>query len=171
MSESDFGIPDLAIARCERDCIEIVARRGQESAVAEQIAGALALGPTRWLVLAERGGAAALLDRLDEQLGGKATLIDQSSVYVTFEVCGPAAREALARLCRLDLHPTAFPLHHAARTLMAQIPVITHFADARPCFALYVPMTLSESFAEHLLIVSKAFGITTITDERPPYED
>ena len=168
MLEPDLVAMPVAIARCERDCIEIVARRGQESAVAEQIAGALALGPTRWLVLAERGGAAALLDRLDEQLGGKATLIDQSSVYVTFEVCGPAAREALARLCRLDLHPKTFALHAAARTLMAQVPVIIHFADARPCFALYVPMTLSESFAEHLLIASKAFGITTITDERPP---
>ena len=166
MSESDFGIPDLAIARCERDCIEIVARRGQESAVAEQIAGALALRPSRWLMVAERGGAEALLDGLGEQLAGKATLIDQSSVYVTFEVCGPAAREALARLCRLDLHPKTFALHAAARTLMAQVPVIIHLADAQPTFALYVPMTLAQSFAEHLLIASKAFGVTTITDER-----
>ena len=167
MSESDFGIPDLAIARCERDCIEIVARRGQESAVAEQIAGALALGSTRWLVLAKPGEADALFDRLSRELAGKATLIDQSSVYVTFEVCGPAAREALARLCRLDLHPKTFALHAAARTLMAQVPVIIHFADARPCFALYVPVTLAQSFGEHLLIISKAFGVTTITDERP----
>ena len=166
MSESDFGIPDLAIARCERDCIEIVARLGEADVVAARLGGALALGPARWLVVAERGGADALLDGLDEQLAGKAALIDQSSFYVTFEVCGPAAREALARLCRLDLHPKAFPLHHAARTLMAQVPVIIHFADARPCFALYVPVTLAQSFGEHLLIVSEAFGVTTITDER-----
>ena len=162
--------PDLAIERCERDCIEIVARRGETNSVAEQLEGALAIGPDRWLVFIGRDEATALFDRLSDALAGKAAVIDQSSAYVTFRVSGISARAALARLCRLDLHPKAFARHQAARTLMAQVPVILYRMDdvsgGEPCFALHIPITLAKSFGEHLVIAARSFGVTSISDER-----
>ena len=158
--------PDLMIERRERDCIEVVALHGAESAVAAQLDGPLPLGPSRWLMMAGYGEADSLSGRLSQELAGTAAVIDQSSAYVTFRVSGVSAREALARLCRLDLHPKVFAPGHAARTLMAQMPVIIHLIDAQACFELHVPMTLARSFSEHLLIAARSFGVTAISDER-----
>lgn len=43
---------------------------------------------------------------------------DQTDVWVILEVDGPHVRDGLERICPLDLHPEAFSIGSAARTVM-----------------------------------------------------
>lgn len=81
-----------------------------------------------------------------------------SSAFVVLRVCGPAMREALAALCRLDLHPSALPPGRATRTPMAQVPVLVACVDPAPAYDLVVPATLARSVTEALLQAAAPHG-------------
>ena len=53
-----------------------------------------------------------------EQLSGAGYTTDQTDSWVVLEVSGPDTLAALERICPLDLHPDAFPVDAAARTVM-----------------------------------------------------
>jgi len=59
-----------------------------------------------------------------EQLGGAAYTTDQTDVWVALGLSGPKARRALERICMLDLHPNAFAVDDAARTVMEHLGVL-----------------------------------------------
>jgi len=59
-----------------------------------------------------------------EKLKGKAYTTDQTDVWVALEISGARCRDALERICPLDLHPDAFGVDQAARTVMEHLGVL-----------------------------------------------
>lgn len=84
--------------------------------------------------------------------------LDRSSALVPLIVAGPAAREALARLCRLDLDPRRFPVGHAATTVMAQVGVTIARLHAAPVFLLLTPPTTARHLRTALGHAAHSFG-------------
>lgn len=58
------------------------------------------------------------------KLKGKAYTTDQTDVWAGLEISGARCREALERICPLDLHPEAFAVDRAARTVMEHLGVL-----------------------------------------------
>ena len=57
-------------------------------------------------------------------VSGTAWLTDQSDSHAMLRLQGPRAREALERICPLDLHPGSFAVDAAARTVMEHLGVL-----------------------------------------------
>ncbi len=151
------GVPGTTLAERLTTLHEISARRGQAGPLGLPPMGrsaplwggtALPVAPGTCLVV---GGAPPALPR------EVAAVVDQSGGFVVLHFAGPDAAEALARICRLDLHETAFPDGAVARTPMAQVPVILHRAGPT-AYELVVPATLAVSFTHALLNAAIGFG-------------
>ncbi len=86
--------------------------------------GALAwMSPDELLVMCPYADAPARTTELREALGTlHALAVNVSNARAVFRMSGPGAREALAKLCPLDLSPAAFPPGTFRRTRLAQIP-------------------------------------------------
>lgn len=56
-------------------------------------------------------------------VGDALYLTDQTDTLCALELSGPGARAALERICPLDLHPTAFAVDDATRTVMEHLGV------------------------------------------------
>ncbi|WP_448950944.1 2Fe-2S iron-sulfur cluster-binding protein [Labrys neptuniae] len=126
------------------------------------LAGALkilSLGPGDWLVLDEHGRPGGLAVSLSHAVGACASVVDLSSAFGVLRLSGAKASTALAKLCRLDLHPRVFEPGHAARTLMAQIPVLLHQVSDEPAYDLLAPSTLAQAFAETLVESAAEYGL------------
>ncbi len=132
------------------------------AAVEAQGLTAIGLAPQTWRILAAAGEPGALFARIRPAIarpeGAPASLVDVGDGLATLALEGPAAREALVRLCRLDLHPSRFMPGQAAQTVMAQIPALIWQIDATPRYALAVPLTLAQSFAHALIEACRPFG-------------
>ena len=61
---------------------------------------------------------------VDKATGGAFWSTDQTDVWCALEITGPMVREALARLCPLDLHPEVFQADHMGRTTMEHMGAI-----------------------------------------------
>ena len=59
-----------------------------------------------------------------ERLKGAVYTTDQTDVWVALALSGPNTRRALERICPIDLHPEAFGVGHAARTVMEHLGVL-----------------------------------------------
>lgn len=59
-----------------------------------------------------------------DKLGGHVYTTDQTDVWVGLEISGPSSRAALERICPLDLHPDAFAMDDAQRTVMEHLGVL-----------------------------------------------
>jgi heterotetrameric sarcosine oxidase gamma subunit len=170
----------LRLTESRFDALTVTARRGaahQVRAAAQTVYGfdlplpgrivhrapitALGLTPIKWLILSAADGAstAARHGQLAAALQPSAIVVDTGHGQVVFVVSGAPARVALAKICRLDLHPAVFTPDHNAQTIMAQIPVTLWQIDLTPCFALAVPLTFAQSFAMTLLTIGAEFGI------------
>lgn len=58
------------------------------------------------------------------RLEGAAYTTDQTDVWVALGLSGAGARRALERICTIDLHPNAFGVDDAARTVMEHLGVL-----------------------------------------------
>jgi len=65
-----------------------------------------------------------------DKLGDAVYLTDQSDTWCALSLTGPGARAALERICPIDLHPDAFAVGHAARTVMEHLGTIVLRTDA-----------------------------------------
>ncbi len=85
----------------------------------------LGLQPQQWFVLFEQSAEqSAPLTVIKDQLGDTAYCTDQSDSWVSLEVSGPLAINALERICPIDLHLAVFPVGTVARTSMEHLSVI-----------------------------------------------
>jgi sarcosine oxidase subunit gamma len=85
---------------------------------------------------------------LDADLTGRARTIDVSDAWVLFDVAGAKAREALATMVPIDLHPDSFGPGDAAATYAAHVSVlIWRHAGG---FTLGCLRSYAGSFAHHL---------------------
>ena len=171
----------VTLQELDSSIVEIVARRRRADAVAAAfqatfgaappppgraaLAGGsalVAIAPDDWLVLGSPGAPGEAATRLATSFAGDALVADQSAGYATLRVGGQAARAALAKGCRVDLHPRAFGPLRVARSPIAQVPTILLQLDGAPRFDLLVPSPLARSFAHFLLESAAEFGCSVL---------
>jgi sarcosine oxidase subunit gamma len=165
--------PAVTLAACAADVIELAALRGRASELgalageggarlaalgrSEQSHSQLTLGvrPERWLLLGPPGSLP--IGTWQERCAGPGTAVDLSSALAAFHLAGPAAREVLARGCRLDLDPEAFPSGYAAATMMAQVSTV--LAALPSGLLLLTPSSTARHFRDWLASSAKPFGL------------
>jgi heterotetrameric sarcosine oxidase gamma subunit len=119
---------------------------------------AFRIAPRRWWLI-EDGGREAAATALAEALAGRAALTDLSHARSVLRLAGPASREVLAGLCRIDLHPQALPAGRVVQTALGQVAALIHAVDDEPCFDLYLPRSLAGSGLAAVLDVAAGFGV------------
>jgi heterotetrameric sarcosine oxidase gamma subunit len=150
----------LHLSERQCDIVEVAAFRDQTEQVRAQLPReCLHIAPNRWLVAASRSTPGALAANLASNLGTIAAIADQSGGTHVLRLRGVHVRDALAKICRLDLAPEAFAVGNCARTIMAQIPVLVSRPELVSTFDLFVPVTLAHAFVEHLLRTAAEYGI------------
>jgi sarcosine oxidase subunit gamma len=82
-------------------------------------------------------------------LKGAAYTTDQTDVWVALEISGPKARDALGRICPIDLHDHAFAVMDVARTTMEHLGVIILRTDEE-CWRLFSASSSARSFLHAL---------------------
>jgi len=168
----------LRWGRCPADIVEIAARRDGTAAV-EALAVrrdwplpalghclaapgriSISVRPGRWLLMsvpAAPGDAAAAWER---DCSGLAAVVDLSSGLTALWLEGAAWREALARGCRLDLHPGMFPPGRAAATIIAQVAAFPVALSSG--VLLLTPSTTARHFSEWLAHTAAPFGLEAL---------
>lgn len=80
------------------------------------------MSPDEALLICPVSEAADLLSTLEGAFTDQfATIVDVSDARTMFEVAGPGAREALAKLTPADMHPESFAPGEMRRTRLAQV--------------------------------------------------
>jgi heterotetrameric sarcosine oxidase gamma subunit len=164
--------PGFTFARCVADVLELAALREGASKLQALAADAgvrlaalgrserthphLTLGvrPRRWLLLGPR--ASLPWATWQARSAGLGAAVDMSSALAAFHLAGPAARAVLARGCRVDLDPEAFPSGHAAATIMAQVSTIV--AALPSGLLLLTPSSTARHVGDWLTSSAKPFG-------------
>ncbi len=120
---------------------------------------ALWMQPRGWMLMAPWQGEGALAGRL-APLASWARLTDQSHGRVVMVLSGPAWRDLLARLCRLDLHPRVFSPGCVVTTPLGAVQVtLRATAEGAELFCL---ATLAEETMELLQLAGAEFGVRVV---------
>ena len=165
----------LLISQHRVDIAQLIARAGETDAVLAAVhselhlklpepgfasshseAMAIWIAPDTWLAMRPRG--ADLASAVRNACGDAAGVVDQSCGKTVLRVSGGRARDALAKGCRIDLHPRAFGPGRAAVTPIAHVHGIVVQLDVTPTFDVIVPSTFSEHVFEWLCISAAEFG-------------
>jgi len=123
------------------------------------------LGPEEWLLLCPPDGEGALLESLGGALSGfPHQLVDATDQHTIIELVGPAARDTLAKLTTLDLHPRHFQAGQVAGSLFGyvQATLLQTAADdatGGPAFRLLVRWSQADYLYELLLDAGREFGV------------
>ena len=179
VKESAAGLTMAELSDFE--LVQVMARRGQWSGVAQACAegygksapakpqavsaeGALLIwsGPDQFLVLSRRGEGSAM-ERARLAFAGMASLSEQSDGRSLLRISGARARDMLAKVCSLDLHPAVFPVGSAAATSIDHTSVNLwrgEDAGGEAVFHLLVFATFAESLWHTLLDSGAEYGIT-----------
>jgi heterotetrameric sarcosine oxidase gamma subunit len=170
------GDEAVTLGSCAMDVVQVAALRGRAGELERlaasrgvqlpalgQIAIAsdhLALGarPERWLILTARAAPGAATAGWLADCSGVATVVDLSSGLSAFNLTGSVVPEVLARGCRLDLNPQAFPAQRTAVTIMAQVSVIV--AALHSSWLLLTPSSTARHFHEWLVSAAQPFGLS-----------
>ncbi|HYM29383.1 MAG TPA: sarcosine oxidase subunit gamma family protein [Steroidobacteraceae bacterium] len=174
-----MSAPEVTLASCACDVVEVSALRGLNAGVAACVAargvtlprvgqlmrasGTLALGcrPGRTLLLSAPAAPGAAATRWGETCGAQAAAVDLSSALSVLHLGGGALREALARGCRLDLDPDLFPAGRVAATIIAQVATI--LAALPGGMLVLTPSSTARHWREWLAAAARPFGY----QERP----
>jgi len=83
------------------------------------------------LILCDHAAADGIVDDLERALAGEHFIaVNVSDARVMFRVTGPGAREALAKVAPVDLHPESFRPGEMRRTRLAQVAGAIWLSDA-----------------------------------------
>ena len=61
------------------------------------------MGPDQWMISAPMASHELLADQLKEQLGDAASVTEQTSAWVVFDITGPAVMDAVELLCAVPI--------------------------------------------------------------------
>jgi sarcosine oxidase, subunit gamma len=168
-------MPGVRLAACPADVVELAAYRARRPDFEQLTAAhgvtlpaagrcaarntrlALSVRPGRWLLLTPPALPGSTAARWSEALTGLGAALDLSGALAALLLAGPAVREMLARGCRLDLRPEAFPTGSAAATIMVQVPVTLAALGAG--VLILTPATTARHLHEWLLETSAPFGL------------
>ena len=166
----------LALARCLADVLELGARRDGAERLREDFAAqgtalprpgqsqrtanglVLAVRPQRWLLVLPPAASGRAAAQWQERTARSAFTVELSAGLRAFFVSGAAAREVLARGCRLDLADGRFPPGSAAATIVAQLAVV--IAALPRGLLLLTPSSTARHFSEWLHSTARPFGLT-----------
>lgn len=82
------------------------------------------------LILCDHGDANAVVAGLEAALAGEHFLAaNVSDARAMFRVAGPCAREVVAKVAPVDLHPDSFKSGEMRRTRLAQVPAAIWLSD------------------------------------------
>lgn len=181
-SAAGLGMAELG----DFELVQVMARRGQWGAVAQactegygrtppakpqavEAEGAVLIwsGPDQFLVLSGRTDGSAL-EKARLAFAGVASLSEQSDGRSLIRISGPRARDMLAKVCSLDLHPAVFPVGAAAATSIDHTPVnLWRGKDGNAgdrggeaVFYLLIFATFAESLWHTLLDSGAEYGIS-----------
>ena len=114
------GAPD-DVATALEDVLGIAAPAGPPTSAADERARIVWLGPDQWLLIISSGDAADIAGKLSGALEGRHhQVVDVSSYYTTIEIKGARARDLLAKVAIIDLHPRAFRPGDAVASVFAK---------------------------------------------------
>ncbi len=181
LMEGDAGLSMVEFGDFE--LMQVMARRGTWSATGQackeaygqaaparpqavEADGALLIwsGPDQFLVLSARtAGGNSAMGTARSAFAGMASLSEQSDGRSLIRVTGPRARDMLAKVCSLDLHPAVFPDGAAAATSIDHTSVnLWRGQDdgGAAVFYLLVFSTFAESLWHTLLDSGAEYGVT-----------
>lgn len=167
--------------RSNLELVTLVARKGQEGALAARMeaayglrlpggpkrmvsgpVAALGTGPQAWLVTREASPGAergTLAEELVQTLGSLAAVTDQTSGYATLRISGPRARDTFAKGLDIDLHPRAFGPGDAAVTACSHIGVTLWQLDDAPTYEIAMFRSMAGSFWHWLSDSAAEYGL------------
>jgi sarcosine oxidase subunit gamma len=108
------------------------------------------MGPDEWMLVAEASEAREREIQAREALSGiHHQLVDVSDYYTIIEVAGSKARELLAKLTTLDLHPRAFRVGMVAGSVFGRAnAMIWQTADdgsaSGPEFSVFIRWSMAD---------------------------
>ena len=120
------------------------------------------LGPDEFLVVGAPGTDESLKTSLEKGLEGTHHQIaDVSDYYTTISVTGSFARDALARLSTLDLHPRSLKTGAAISSMFAKAQAVMHVreGDRGETFDLYVRWSMASYLWALLLEAARVKGV------------
>jgi sarcosine oxidase subunit gamma len=117
------------------------------------------VAPRRWWLVLAQDRSSDLEARLAAAVTDGAARTDLSHARTVVRLGGPASREVLEKLCRIDLHPRAFPAGRIAQTPLGQVAALIHALDDVPGFDLYLPRSLARSAVESMIDAAAEFGL------------
>ena len=155
------------VARQNTTSVQVLAFKNQHAATAEALTKALGIeasttpgvcnskdntqvvwnGPNQWMVISEGDGADALLETVQNAVGEKAAVVDQSHGRVGLRISGEHARYIMQKNCALDLHPRSFGPGSAAQTMVAHVGALVIQVDDQPAYDMFVNRSFARSFA------------------------
>lgn len=164
--------------------IALLARRGTVAALVERCRGfgivlpvtprrvvgrdhvVLWTGPGQWQVQAVAGEAERLLG-LFASLSALCSTVVLDDSRIVLSVGGPRAREALAKVLTLDLHPRAFQPGEAAVTVAGGMSVVVSRREEQDVFDCAVPRSFALDFWTWLAASAAEYGVATATVKTP----
>lgn len=118
-----LGGEDAALAAIRKGYGADLPAPGKSTTAQEDGATLLRLAPDQAFILFHRAEPDAETI-VAGRIGDTAYLTDQTDTWCALELSGPRARTALERICPLDIHPDAFAVGDAARTVMEHLGTI-----------------------------------------------
>ena len=113
------------------------------------------------MVFTSPGARESVAEALEEQLSGRAHMIDLTSAWAGIGVIGPRATEALARIVDLDLDPERFPDGACAQAKGAEVHTLIIRGDVSGEWGcqLYVTRDYGEYMWESLIHGGRGVGV------------
>ncbi len=159
------------VNRLNTTSVQVLAFKNQHSAVAGALSSAVGLeaatipgvcnsdgttqvawnGPNQWMVVSEGDAAEGLLGKIQNAVGDKAGVVDQSHGRVGLRLSGENARIVIQKNCALDVHPRSFGPGSCALTTIAHIGALIIQVDNAPTYDLFVNRSFARSFADSIV--------------------
>ena len=168
-------------ARPRVSLASVMARKGQHDALSLNVREAFGLnlpvspmgvtdgstafvwaGPGHWLAVAENDDPLTFEARLRARLQSCASICGLSDGRSIIRICGPNARDALAKIVPIDLHPREFAPGHAAVTLAGHIGIHLWQIDAIPSYDIVMFRSFAAALWQSLIESSEEFGLAVI---------
>jgi heterotetrameric sarcosine oxidase gamma subunit len=161
--EAGWRMASLAARQGQGTAVAAVMREVVELPMAPRHAGgsgldALWAGPEQWLVLAP-AAALSLEQELRPRLGGIASVAEQGDGRVMLHLSGSRARDVMAKLVAVDLHPRAFGAGDTAITQAAHIGVQIWQVDDAPSYRLIAFRGFAGSLSTAILAAGGEYGM------------
>ncbi len=154
--------------RLNTTSIQVMTFKNQHAVVAEALTAALGIeasvkpgvcnsdgttqvawnGPNQWMVISQGDATAGLLEKIQNAVGDKAAVVDQSHGRVGMRLSGEHARTVMQKNCPLDLHPVSFATGNCALTTVAHVGALLIQVDDTPTYDLFVNRSFARSFAD-----------------------